>query len=417
VYRRRLGSYSPRLGNYITMDLKTEFVYKQHCYIIMNKSAQISKYVYSTKPIGKGSFSKVYKGFDIVTDEIIALKIIDKIQLKPELEQRLADEIELLTQLSHPNIVQLRDHTQDEDYFYLILEYLAGGDLSARIKKGRIPEQVVRVYMKQLADALQYLKARNIIHRDLKPQNILLTPDQKTIKLTDFNFARELFENDMAQTLCGSPLYMAPEIIENQEYTVKSDLWSVGLILYEMAYGNNPYFDAFNIVDLLQKINSRPIVYSDLVSEQCNDLIQGLLQPDPNDRIGWKEFFTNDWLQIDEPTFVENVQDNMWESISLSKIGSSRSKPMNISSRKFEVDIVDNYVPFGVTPPKYTRSDPVNVVHIGSPPGGGSRVFRPSSVPESRGVVDNIWSYMTSSATIIKGAVDYVKYTGAGDSK
>ncbi|KKK56471.1 hypothetical protein LCGC14_3064180, partial [marine sediment metagenome] len=194
----------------------------------MNRSAQVGKYIYSTKAIGKGSFSKVYKGFDTETDEIIALKVIDKFHMKPELVIRLHDEIALLTQLQHPHIAELKEFLEDDDNFYLVLEYCAGGDLAYRIKKGRIPEDTAREYMKQLTIVLRYLKSKNIIHRDLKPQNILLTADQQTIKVTDFNFARELYENDLAQTLCGSPLYMAPEIIERQEYTVKSDLWSVG---------------------------------------------------------------------------------------------------------------------------------------------------------------------------------------------
>nr|QBK87279.1 MAG: putative serine/threonine protein kinase [Marseillevirus LCMAC201] len=377
----------------------------------MNRSAQVGKYIYSTKAIGKGSFSKVYKGFNTDTDEISALKIIDKLSLKPELVTRLHDEIALLTQLKHPHIAQLKEFLEDEDNFYLVLEYCAGGDLAHRIKKGRIPEDVARKYMQQLTDVLRYLKSRNIIHRDLKPQNILLTSDQQTIKVTDFNFARELYDNDLAQTLCGSPLYMAPEIIENHEYTVKSDLWSVGMILYEMVYGNAPYFDAYNLVDLLQKINNRPIYYSNRVSSECNQLLNGLLQKDPIVRYSWNEYFTHSWLQTGEPVYIATEEDNIWESVSLSTIATPTrsSQPVRIEPHRFVVDIVDNYVPLGITPPKYAQSEPIDMYRVNSHRGSiTSGTFQPGSNPESRTVADNIWSYMTSSVAVIKGAFDYI---------
>ena len=392
----------------------------------MNRSAQVGKYVYSTKPIGKGAFSKVYKGFNIETDEIIAIKIIEKYSLKPELVQRLHDEISLLAQLQHTHIAELKEFLEDDEYFYLILEYCAGGDLAHRIKKGKIPEEIARDYMKQLAEVLQYLQNKNIIHRDLKPQNILLTADQKTVKVTDFNFARELYENDLAETLCGSPLYMAPEIIEKNQYTVKTDLWSVGMILYEMVYGNTPYYDANNMVDLIHKINNRPIKYSDIISLECNQLIRGLLQKDPNKRFSWTDFFSHSWLNTDEPVFLPTEQDNMWESISLSTINPksrptrAQTHPVSITPRKFKVDIVDNYVPMGITPPKYTQSEPLAMYRVNPPDGCGSSrgssiinsgIFEPGSAPESRSVADNMWSYMTSSAAVIKGAVDYISST------
>ncbi len=386
----------------------------------MNRSAQVGKYIYSTKAIGKGSFSKVYKGFDTETDEIIALKVIDKFHMKPELVIRLHDEIALLTQLQHPHIAELKEFLEDDDNFYLVLEYCAGGDLAYRIKKGRIPEDTAREYMKQLTIVLRYLKSKNIIHRDLKPQNILLTADQQTIKVTDFNFARELYENDLAQTLCGSPLYMAPEIIERQEYTVKSDLWSVGMILYEMVYGNTPYFDACNIMDLLQKINKRPIHYSNRVSSECNHLLRGLLQKDPMERYSWNEFFTHSWLQADEPVYLATEQDNIWESVNFSTIAPTstefrRSQPVRIARRRFEMDVVENYVPLGITPPKYTQSEPIDMYRVNSPNHRSSIItsstFHPGSAPESRSMVDNLWSYMTSSVAVIKGAVDYISST------
>ncbi len=380
----------------------------------MNKSAQVSKYIYSTKAIGKGSFSKVYKGFDTETDEIIAIKVIEKHNLKEDLVTRLHDEITLLTStLDHPHIAELKEFIQDEDNFYLILEYCAGGDLAHLIKKGRIPENVAREYMRQLTNVLYYLKSKNIIHRDLKPQNLLLTADQKTLKVTDFNFARELYENDLAQTLCGSPLYMAPEIIDRNSYTVKSDLWSVGMILYEMVYGRTPYFDAYNMVDLLKKIETRPIKYSNCVSPECNDLLRGLLQPDAVKRYSWKDFFSHSWLKI--PT----EQDNLWESLSLSTTSTTSTTSTHLRSqksivkRRFQIDVVDNYVPIGVTPPQYTQSEPQRY-RVECPDRGGSGIYDiPSSAPESRSMIDHVWSYMTSSVAVIKGAVDYVGELGA----
>jgi len=383
------------------------------------KSAQVGKYIYSTKIIGKGSFSRVYKGLDTETDLIIALKIIDKTNLKEEIIKRLHDEIKLLTKLHHEGIAELKEFLQDEDHFYLILEYCAGGDLSNLIKKGRIPENIACNYMKQMANALLYLKTRNIVHRDLKPQNILLSEDLKCLKLTDFNFARELYDNDLAQTLCGSPLYMAPEIIEKHEYTVKSDLWSVGMILYEMVYGKSPYWDAYNIMDLLEKIKKRPIPFTNIVSPDCNELLKGLLQVNPAERCTWSQFFNHDWLCMDEPKYISPEQEELWESVSLSVITPNymNSNPRQIagSNPRFHVDLVDNYVPLGITPPKYTQSEPIRIVNTDT---NEKKIhnymtsrFRANSVPETHTMTDNLWSYMTSSVGILKGAVDYLVST------
>lgn len=377
----------------------------------MNNSAQIGDYIYSTKAIGKGSFSKVYKGFNTITDTIVAIKVIEKAYLKPTLLDRLHTEITLLTQLCHENIAELLEFLEDDDNCYLILEYCAGGDLSHMIKKGRISEETSRKYMTQLSNALRYLKSRNIIHRDLKPQNILLTGDFETIKITDFNFARELYDDDLAQTLCGSPLYMAPEIINSQEYTVKSDLWSVGMILYEMVYGTSPYFDAINIIDLIKKINTQPILYTDRVSPECNELLQNLLQKDPAERFNWDEFFSHNWLRLDEPSYLQSEQKDIWESISLSTITPhsqypTKSSPINITQQRFHVNVVDNYVPLGISPPKYTKSEPVGIYRVHQ---HGVNDFYPRSAPENKSTLaDHLWHYMTSSVDILKGAVDYI---------
>jgi len=392
----------------------------------MSKSACVGNYIYSIKPIGKGAYSKVYKGFDTMTDEVIAVKIIEKFQLKKELIERLKSEVALMTRIQHDNIVEFRDFLEDDENFYLILEYCAGGDLSHRIKKGRIPEDTARDYMRQLAKALRYLKSMNIIHRDLKPQNILLDREQKVLKVTDFNFARELYDHEMTNTICGSPLYMAPEIIKKNNYSVKTDLWSVGLILYEMVYGNNPYFDAIHTVDLLEKINNRNIVYTRRVSSECNELINSLLQKDPDGRCDWQHFFKHSWLAIEEPAYISPEMDdmnNMWESINLSTLdkpqqGVTRNEPIRIASRKFHVDIVDNYIPFGITPPQNTRSEPIVMYNVRQSSdyqkNSGLHISgQARSAPESRHLSDNIWSYMSGSVNILKGAVDYISFTAS----
>lgn len=324
----------------------------------MNTS-QIGRYMYNNIIIGKGAFSTVYKGIDIDTDDFVAIKVIRKDSLSEELIRRLEEEIELMIKLEHTNIVQFVDFLNDTDNFYIILEYCSGGDLYHLIKNGRLSEDVARNYMKQLTTVLLYLRKNNIVHRDLKPQNILLTCDKKILKLTDFNFAKESGENDLSQTLCGSPLYMAPEIALKYKYSTKSDLWSVGMILYEMVYGKNPFHDACNLLDLLYKIKNKKISFTNSVSSDCNNLLRGLLQKNPNDRIDWDTFFSHPWLTMD-PIYIENNN----------------------------LHIVDNYIPLGITPPRQTLSEPC--------------LKKEDSL---------IWTYMNNSATILKGAIDYFSST------
>nr|GMC97587.1 serine/threonine-protein kinase ATG1c-like isoform X2 [Ipomoea batatas] len=134
---------------------------------------------------------------------------------------------------------------QEPGKIYIVLEYCRGGDLSMYLQKrhGRIPETTAKHFMQQLASGLQVLRENNLIHRDLKPQNLLLsTNDENSIlKIADFGFARSLQPRGLAETLCGSPLYMAPEIMQLQKYDAKADLWSVGAILFQLVTGRTPF--------------------------------------------------------------------------------------------------------------------------------------------------------------------------------
>jgi serine/threonine protein kinase len=354
----------------------------------MNKSATIDKYVYSTKPIGKGAFSLVYKGFNVDTDEIVAIKIINKYTLKDTMKDRLYSEIKMLQELSHPYIVEYKEFIVDEQHYYIILEYCGGGDLSGLIRKGRVPEHSTQDYIKQLACVLKYLKTKNIIHRDLKPQNILLSSDYKIIKLTDFNFAKSIVINDITQTFCGSPLYMSPEILLGNEYSIKSDLWSIGLIIYELLHGINPFHTCQSIPDLIKQLNVFKLSININLSDQCIDLLKKLLVKNPEERISWDDFFAHPWL---------NEDNELWSSsLDSSNITLPKSQPIKIGNN--DLKLVDNYIPLGATPPKYTQSAPMDFRR------------RSASSPDSKKVSDNIWSYMNTSAAVLKGAVDYISF-------
>lgn len=286
--------------------------------------------------IGRGSFASVYKGQHISSRAPVAIKSVQLARLNKKLLENLEHEITILKKLSHPHIVALIDTNQTPSHFYLIMEYCSLGDLSYFFRKRKeitdslplinslfkryptspdngLHEDVARHFLKQLASALEFLRKNQLIHRDIKPQNLLLCPPKKTekealdsgfkglwelpvLKLADFGFARILPSTSMAETLCGSPLYMAPEILRLEKYTAKADLWSVGAVLFEMVAGRPP-FRAANHVELLKQIEqgSDQIRFpeNNRSSPDIKRLIRGLLKKDPTERMSFAEFFND----------------------------------------------------------------------------------------------------------------------------
>ncbi|KAJ3149807.1 Serine/threonine-protein kinase [Geranomyces variabilis] len=256
----------------------------------------IGDYIVSHE-IGRGSFATVYMGKAISTGRPVAVKSVSRDKLNRKLAENLESEIKILKGIQHDHVVALLDIVSTEKHIHLIMEYCALGDLSQYIKRkglvagvtvdagawnplsgpwGGLNEIVVRHFLRQLASAMEFLRAHNLIHRDLKPQNVLLCPPPAdgpninipspthpgtlanvpalpVLKLADFGFARALPSHSLASTLCGSPLYMAPEILRGDKYGPSADLWSFGAILYEMICGRPP-FKAQNYIDLLRKI-------------------------------------------------------------------------------------------------------------------------------------------------------------------
>ena len=296
---------------------------------------QIKDYVVFKKRIGKGGFSNIYKAFDKKNQRMVAIKEICLDTLN-KYKESIKRETKIMKNLNHPNIVKLYDTIIDDttDNIYLVLEYFGRGDFSKFLKKRPLKEKYAKKYLKQLASGLKYLLENKIIHRDLKPQNILVT-NLGDIKITDFGFAR-YFDNDMViQTICGSPLYMAPEIMKNKKYDLKSDLWSVGIILYEMLVGQAP-FRAKNIFELMRHIekNDVKIPRDSNISEDCKDLLLKLLKKNPEERIEWHDFFSHPWLDSE---FKER-EDMLMEISNMNNFGEMNQLIDNNSVGIFEQD-------------------------------------------------------------------------------
>ena len=186
------------------------------------------------------------------------------------------------------------------------MEYCAGGDLHNFIRKqGPLPSKIAQHFMIELAKGLKFLYSHALVHRDLKPHNLLLVEfsPSSSLKIADFGFARHLNEAALADTLCGSPLYMAPEILRHNKYDAKADLWSVGTVLYEMLVGRPP-FSGSNPQELLLNIERTDLKIPKHVAsdEDVIQMLKLLLRRNPMERISFKEFFNNKYLSPNAPS-------------------------------------------------------------------------------------------------------------------
>lgn len=269
---------------------------------------KIGRYNYDNNYIGKGSFSKVYMGID-ENNQKYAIKKIYKRNDKKYIDL-VEKEIEVMEKLNHKNVVKLYEKIHTDKHIFLIME-LCDNDLNSYIKNNTLSEDIIKDIMKQLIEVLKYIMDNNIVHRDLKPHNILINDDY-TLKLADFGFAKEFKETLLTDTVCGSPLYMAPEILNHHKYNIKSDLWSVGVILYEMVMKEHP-FKALNITELTNIINKKkPILLNVDIHPECKNLIERLLIVDSHNRLDWDELYRNNWIynnnKISEVSDKEKIQ-------------------------------------------------------------------------------------------------------------
>ena len=249
--------------------------------------------------LGQGNYSIVREAVEKTSGNQVAVKCIDKGKLTKEDEEALAIETSVLEELDHPNIIKMFDRFEETKSYYIVTEYMSGGELFDRIvKKEYYSEEDAQKVVKLLGHSLKYIHDKGIVHRDLKPENILMasSKDDAAIKIADFGFARKVA--DGLKTACGTPGYVAPEIINGQPYGKAVDMWSLGVIIYILLCGYPPFYNQ-NQAQLFQQIRSGKFEfdspYWDPVSEQAKDLIRGLLTIDPKKRLTVDDVLSHAW--------------------------------------------------------------------------------------------------------------------------
>jgi serine/threonine protein kinase len=343
--------------------------------------------------IGRGSFSRVYQGHAINEAQVaatgatvVAIKVIELPKTDARMKHMLR-EIELMRHMHHENIVSLID-IKYEPYghrgtrLFIVMEYCGGGDMSSLEKP--MEESRCQHYFHGIFSGLRYLRKRRIIHRDIKPQNILITADNQ-VKIADFTFSKQVEENELMMTQCGTPLYISPDVMFGQPYTDKADLYSCGVMLYTFLYGNHPLGTVKTQAELAQKMKRAKITYPQRLvmesyrppggrgsaGEECSSLggvggltrivrtfspevihlTKGLLKFNSSERISWDEIYSDPWLALEPFDPADQFVDDHHEivhAVSAPVFSNTALVPLPKSTTK----------PLSITPPTTTADSP-----------------------------------------------------------
>lgn len=235
--------------------------------------------------LGKGGFAKCYELVDVETNEIFAGKIVPKSMLtKPHQKDKMAMEIDIHRSLQHKHVVQFYSFFEDKDNMFILLELCRRRSLMELHKRRKaLTEPEVRFFMKQILLSVTYLHNQCVIHRDLKLGNLFLN-DDLDIKLGDFGLATRVdFDGERKRTLCGTPNYIAPEVLAKKGHSYEVDVWSIGCILYTLLVGKPP-FETSSLKDTYSRIKRNEYRIPSTISRDARNLIQKLLQSDPKHR-------------------------------------------------------------------------------------------------------------------------------------
>ena len=318
------------------------------------------------KLIGRGSFANVYLVKNKSNQKIYSMKKLNKPFLKRnKQEQHTINERILLSKMNNPFLVKLYCCFQDNEHLYFIMEFIQGGELFFHLhRETRFDDEKTSFYIAELILALDFLHKNKVIYRDIKPENILLDVEGH-IKLTDFGLSRMCCsKNEKVFTICGTPFYIAPEILENKGYNNSVDWWSLGCLMYEMLVGK-PLFN-FNNINININEYKKPLQLSTGFSDEAKDLITKLLDLDPKKRIGagpngvedlkkHPYFKKIDWKELENKNVKAPFVPDLNGETDLKYFDKMFTDEINITRESDELNetnkTIDNYVNFSYYDP------------------------------------------------------------------
>ncbi|XP_016303021.1 calcium/calmodulin-dependent protein kinase type 1D isoform X1 [Sinocyclocheilus anshuiensis] len=265
--------------------------------------------------LGTGAFSEVVLAEERSTGKMFAVKCIPKKALKGK-ESSIENEIAVLRKIKHENIVALEDIYESSNHLYLIMQLVSGGELFDRIvEKGFYTEKDASTLIRQVLDAVNYLHSMGIVHRDLKPENLLYfnPQDGSKIMISDFGLSKMEGTGDVMSTACGTPGYVAPEVLAQKPYSKAVDCWSIGVIAYILLCGYPPFYDE-NDSKLFEQILKADYEfdapYWDDISDSAKDFISCLMEKDPTKRYTCEQALRHPWIAGDT-ALCKNIHESV----------------------------------------------------------------------------------------------------------
>jgi len=270
------------------------------------KSKSITDLYVIGEELGRGGFSIVKKGKNKASGEPVAIKIIEKKTPGPEELQLLHREIDIMSKLHHKNIIALEEVFEEDENIYLVLELVTGGELFDQIvSRGTYSERDAANTIRQILEAVAYMHDNGIAHRDLKPENLLCSgPDSNVIKVTDFGLSKD-FGKASLKTSCGTPDYVAPEVLKGNPYDNSVDIWSIGVICYILLCGFPPFYgntDQQIFEKIMKATYDFPSPDWDDITDDAKEFIQAILVLEPHERPTALECLQAPWIVSQAPS-------------------------------------------------------------------------------------------------------------------
>jgi serine/threonine protein kinase len=282
------------------------------------------------KRLDSGNSAHVWLALHNPTEIKVALKIVEKSKISGSKQfMKFMCGITLMRHVKHPFVTRLFEVVEIRDCYVIVIQYCENGTLEDLIlRKKQIPEDSAKIIFSQIALALDFLHNDvHVAHRDIKPQNILLDKNNY-VHLADFGLSKSFTEAEpLFSTFCGTPQYIAPEILNKPQYSAKADIWSLGVILYLMVYGHLP-FEGQSIQEITQKISYSDPIYAPSTSSELRDLMQKLLNKNPNERPSMSEILKHPWLNNNN--LIQKIRNNIETYF---KIESDRPKFVDIGEK------------------------------------------------------------------------------------